>query len=365
VTNNASTVSKQTYDITLTGTGTGADALTTNQSANVVLGQADFDDQVTTASASVMTNIVWGAAISPGGKLAIASYTDNYIYVWNSVPTANGQAADYRLPVTTPTGVAWSGEDLLVAELSRHRVVRYAAPVSASSSPANVIGQPNLTTYSSGTTAAKLWSPYGLLVTSGGKLIVADWGNERGLIWNSVPTTNGVSANIVIGQSSFTTRTSGSASNKLSGPSDLAETPAGELLIAESGNNRVSVFSSVPTVNNANATLVLLQSGFGVASLGVSAASCWRAAGVAVSDTGVIAISDYSNNRIGLFYELPTTSGEDMDAVLGQANFTSGNAWVGGSANAQNMRLPIGLVWNGNDLIVTGEMKRAMIFKPA
>jgi hypothetical protein len=54
-----------------------------------------------------------------------------------------------------------------------------------------------------------------------------------------------------------------------------------------------------------------------------------------------------------------------MDAVLGQPDFVSGAEWAGGSPNAQNMRLPRGLVWDGDDLIVCGDMKRAMIFKPA
>jgi hypothetical protein len=68
---------------------------------------------------------------------------------------------------------------------------------------------------------------------------------------------------------------------------------------------------------------------------------------------------------VALFYALPTASGEDMDAVLGQPDFVSGAEWAGGSPNAQNMRLPRGLVWDGDDLIVCGDMKRAMIFKPA
>jgi len=372
LTNNASTVSKQTYDITISGTGTPADALTTYQSANVVLGQADFDDQVASNTSSLMSNVVWGAAISPAGKLAIVNVSDGSVYVWNSVPTANGAAADFLLLDITGgvsngwSTVAWSGEDLLVGGVNTHRILRYAAPVSASSTPANVIGQPNLTTYSSGLTAAKLNTPYGIRVTSSGKLIVADSGNNRVLVWNSVPTTNGVAANVVIGQTGFTVATTGSAANKFNKPYDVAEMPDGKLLVADSSNNRVCVFASIPTVNNASATHVLLQSGFGVTGSGSTATTCSTPRSVACNDLGQVAVGDYQNSRVALFYELPTASGASMDAVLGQASISSSaGEWAGGSPNSQNMRYPLGVCWDGNDLIVTGWMKRAMIFKPA
>lgn len=362
VTANPSTGSKIPYDITISGTGRSADALLTYQSANVVLGQADFDDQSTTASASVMTGLVYFSAISAAGKLAVTSLTDGAVYVWNSVPVANGEAAAQRITVSSPTGVAWSGEDLLVTDSNNHRVLRYVSPYTT---PANVIGQPNLSTTSAGLTAAKLYSPYGLLVTSGGKLLVADYFNNRVLIWNTVPTTNGVSANVVIGHSTFTVRTAGSAANKFNGPLAMAEAPTGELLVVDTANNRVSVFTTVPTVSNESASHVLLQTGFGVTTSGTTISSCSSPAGVAVSADGAVAVSDYNNDRVALFYDLPAASGASMHAVLGQADFVSGSEWAGGSPTAQNMRRPLGVLWDGDDLIVAGDMKRALIFKPA
>lgn len=362
---NPSTGTKTNYDITLTGAGIPEDALVTYQSAAVVIGQADMDDQSTSSSSVVTAGKNWHAAISPAGKLALADHDGSRVLIYNTVPVANGTAADVILATSSPVGVAWSGEDLLVSQLYNHRVLRYAAPVTASSTPANVIGQPNLATTSAGTTAAKLRAPRGLLVTSSGKLVICDYANNRALIYNTVPTTNGVSANVVVGQSSFTSAVGGSAANKLESPSGVAEGPDGKLYIAEEGNNRVTVFSAVPTSNNASAAFVLLQSGFGSTTAGAGQVYCQGPNDVAVSADGVVAVADNRNHRVVLFYEVPTTSGASAHAVLGQPNFNVNSAWAGGSAGPQNMRLPTGLVWHGTHLLVSGDMKRALIFQPA
>lgn len=362
--NNASSVPKQSYVISLSGTGTPANALVTYQSASVVIGQADFDDQLTTGT-GIIDTLSCGVAVSASGRLAIAV---NYglVYIYNTVPVANGTAPDVILNGPAfAYGIAWSGNDLLVSDYYNNRVLRFAGPLTSYMSPTNVIGQPNLSTTSSGTTAAKLWVPAHIMVSSTGKLIVCDRANHRVLIWNSVPTTNGVSANVVVGQSNFTTRATGNSANRMEYPMGVAEHPDGQLLITD-GNSRCMVFPSIPTSNNASAGYVLLHQGFGIGVAGSGQTSCDQPLGVACNAAGQIAIADFNNNRVMLFYEIPTTSFQPAHAVLGQSTFGPKTAWGGlGGPNAQVMQQPYGVCWNGNDLIVTGGMKRAMIFTPA
>lgn len=379
VTSNATTVAEQSYTISLSGTGVPDDALVTGQSASTVIGQADMDDQVTTASQSVLPGIVAGSAISSGGKLAVVDTTSHRVLIWNSVPTTNGTAADLVIGQTnftntsagtsstklnTPYGVAWNGSDLVVADGGNNRVLIYTAPSSNGQAAAVVIGQTTMTGSSSGVTAAKLYLPVGVFVSSGGKLLVADAFNNRVMIWNTVPITNGVSANVVVGQTLFTTRTAGSTAATMNNPQGVCVGPGGEMLVADVSSNRVLVFSAIPTSNGASASVVIGQSSFGPVSSATTQAGMQSPSNVAVSDAGILAVADSYNHRVLLYYAIPTSSGANADAVLGQANFTSGSEWAGGSASASVLSYPYGLVWDDINLVVAGG-KRALIFQPA
>jgi len=71
------------------------------------------------------------------------------------------------------------------------------------------LGQPDLTSYNynrgSGTPAADSLAVPFRLSLSGGRLAVADYNNNRVLIWNSFPTAMGQAADLVLGQPGFTT----------------------------------------------------------------------------------------------------------------------------------------------------------------
>ena len=77
-----------------------------------------------------------------------------------------------------------------------------------------VLGQPNFTTGTNGTTATTLYTPYGLAVDSFGNVWVCDANNNRVLKYSAATIaawTSGVasSADLVLGQSNFTTRNGG------------------------------------------------------------------------------------------------------------------------------------------------------------
>src|SRR5262249_8678624 len=67
-----------------------------------------------------------------------------------------------------------------------------------------VVGQPNFSNTAINPTQAGMRVPTAV-ASDGTHLAVADTGNNRVLIWNSIPTANGRPADVVIGQKDFGT----------------------------------------------------------------------------------------------------------------------------------------------------------------
>ena len=72
---------------------------------------------------------------------------------------------------------------------------------------------------------------------------------------------NGMSAGLVLGQASFTTRNNATTRNGLSGPFAITFDSSDNLGVADQNNNRTLGFS-FPFSNNQNATFVLGQADF-------------------------------------------------------------------------------------------------------
>ena len=93
----------------------------------------------------------------------------------------------------------------------------------------------------------------GVEIDSEGNMWVADSSNHRVLRFPN----NGViskTADLVLGQSSYTTRTSGSGLNQMNAPTAVRILQSGTVLVADSGNNRVLKFSA-PFNNGMNGAL--------------------------------------------------------------------------------------------------------------
>ena len=195
---------------------------------------------------------------------------------------------------------------------------------------------------------------------AGNKLIVADYTNHRVLIWNSLPATNGAPADYVIGQPNLTScgvNTGGVGAGTLKYPGDVW-TDGTKLMVADSGNNRLLIWNSFPTTSGAPADLVLGQTtmtgtapdlGGAVSAAGVSSASTsWSN----VSSNGLqIFYSDCDNNRILIWNTIPTTNGAPAEVVLGQPDFTSSGAASPPTANSLNY--VGGVTIHGNQFFIT------------
>ncbi len=126
-----------------------------------------------------------------------------------------------------------------------------------------VVGEPDfVTTVPNGNLADRV-TQNGLrtpsaVASDGQHLVIADSDNDRVLIWNTIPTTNFANADIVLGQPDFVTfnpPTTVTASS-LRGPQGVW-IQGTRLFVADTGNSRILVWNEIPTTNNQAADYVL------------------------------------------------------------------------------------------------------------
>ncbi|MFL5350377.1 MAG: hypothetical protein ACJ8AT_36860 [Hyalangium sp.] len=357
--------------------------LTSFQAATVVIGQSAFTGSVANQGGPVGPASVdspWGNPVLAGGKLYFSDLGSNRILGFNGVPAQNGASANFvlgqpdftsatarsgRSGVSSPEGLSSDGTRLAIADKANSRVLLFnTLPSSTAAEPDLVIGQPDFTTNTPKCGATFLSIPEDVSL-SHGKLVVADSANSRVLIWNTLPTTSGVAADLVLGQSSFTTCTGNDANGD--GTRDATPTastlfnPAGvwtdgtHLLVADTDNNRVLLWNQFPTTNAQPADVVLGQPDF------TSRAAATTATGMNspynVNSTGQqIFVSEYQNSRVTVWNQFPTTNGAAADGVLGQPDFTSknrGDPSTGTTPSARSLYQPSGLLLAAPQVLVT------------
>src|SRR5262249_47250741 len=100
-------------------------------------------------------------------------------------------------------------------------------------------------------------------VASDGKIVaVADTANNRVLIWRSIPASMGQPADIVLGQKDFTTLGPVVVNASTFRAPHGVWIQNGKFFVADTQNNRVLIWNSIPTQNNQPADLVLGQANF-------------------------------------------------------------------------------------------------------
>ncbi len=183
-------------------------------------------------------------------------------------------------------------------------------------------------------------------------LFVCDNTNNRILIYNGIPGSNNASANAVIGQPDFISiqPNQGSATpgaNTLDDPNDVFSNGT-TLFVADTANNRILIYSPIPTANNASAQFVIGQSTFNSATTATSSTGLDTPEGVCASGTTLV-VADTNNNRVLLFNISPISDGQAAAVVLGANNFTSVGS---GNGTAKQIYTPEGACVAGTTLVV-------------
>lgn len=251
-----------------------------------------------------------------GGKLLIPSPVCNRVMIWNPAPTANGAAASTALGQASfnestggngaadlfgPRGAWTDGTRVAVADGANNRVLIWTSFPTTNKQPADIVlGQPGFGTsgFPTSPTGATMRFPSSVY-SDGVRLFVSDMENHRVLIWRSFPTTTGQPADFAIGQPDLTSNESGQGTSQLAGPSGV--TTAGDhLFVADQGNNRVLVFSPIPTASGAAAASVLGQPDFETTEAGTTQAKLNLPRSVVVGGNKLY-VADHLNHRVMRF----------------------------------------------------------------
>jgi hypothetical protein len=342
---------------------------TIGEAAVGVIGQPDF---VSSSAGTGAANFSqpYGMAVSPAGTLYVADWNNSRIEGFNSIPTSAGVPANFSLGQTTlggttqgnsanglslASGVAVGGGALAIADNANYRVVIFNSPPTTSGSNANVVvGATSFGTAGSGSCSSTSFQPQDITLAAG-KLLIADYHNNRVLIYNSVPSSNGASANLVLGSSSCTAGTSSTLMNAPRG----AWTDGTHLVVSDTGNSRVLIWNSFPTTNSQPADLVLGKSD--MVTSGPTGGPSGMSEPYGVWSNGTqLAIADLGLYRVAFWNTFPTENGQPVDLVLGQPNTSS--ASPGTTASLFNE--PAGIaVYKNNFLVSDVFNNRVLIFR--
>ena len=214
--------------------------------ADVVLGQPnmttfvepDLTQQTTGATASNLLNPV--SVTSDGTRLFVTDLGFNRILIWNTIPTANGQAAD--VVIGQPDMVSSTANNAFSINLNDTTVPPVQTPVLCTVS--NGTDANNNPTYPDYCNATVSFPRFAL--STGNRLFVADGGNDRVLVFNTIPTQNGASADYIIGQIGGSVNQASDAADSLRTPMSLAWDGT-NLYVSDAYNRRITVYSIAAT----------------------------------------------------------------------------------------------------------------------
>ncbi len=316
------------------GGGGGNDDSVDMNEAFQVLGQASFTagspNGGGAASAATLAQPL-GNIATDGTVMFVADTSNNRVLAYTQLPTTNGAPAQFVLgqpsPNSTtgatardrmalPSSVFLGGGKLVVADSGNNRVLIWnTIPTAASSQPDVVVGQTDFTTSTSGVSATQLAFPSAAIIANG-RLLIADQNNNRVLVWGSVPTANGAAATQVLGQPNFTSRLADDEAEEMNRPASLWS-DGFRLLVADAGNNRVLFWSLFPQDSGAEADYVIGQSGFSRSTAGTAATSLRTPFGVSADGTRIY-VADSGNNRVLAYNSFPIANGSAASEVFGQ-----------------------------------------------
>lgn len=242
--------------------------------------------------------------------------------------------------------VAISGDSVFVADTANNRVLGYSPIPSAPGAQATVVlGQTDASTNLPSTTQTGMALPSAAYIGEG-RMVVADSANNRVLLWNSVPTLSSTPPDVVIGQTSFTGSASGLSASSLSFPS-AAFIVSNKLMVADQNNSRVLIWNTIPTANGTAADIVLGQPDFTTKTTGDDADEMNRPAAL-WSDGFRLLVSDTGNNRVLFWQLLPSESATEADIVVGQTDFGRSSSGSGSSG----LNTPYGIGSDGSKFYV-------------
>lgn len=328
------------------------------------------------------------AVYSDNTQLYVTDLANHRVNIYNPIPAANNAAAAIIVgqsgntagnpnqglsrptekTLKAPTNAITDGANLYVSDLGNNRVLLYnPTPAAANAAATLPVGQNDLVT---GTTHQAVSTPgaNGLnrpvaVFADSSRLFVGDLNNNRVVIFNTIPSASGVSADVPVGQPDFTHGAPNQGlgivvSTGLNGPTGVFSDGA-KLYVADQRNSRILVWNAIPAAPLAAPNVVVGQPNFisGVPNnaaapiLGLGAKSLNNPSSVQVCGSSVV-IADTFNNRV-LIYNLAAFGSQAAAVkVLGQTAFTNRQPNQGVAVSAQTLNFPRSAYCDGAKLYV-------------
>ncbi len=330
---NAQTITFEVTPVAVTGASPGSAAtssgllsrlaiFTTFQAADVVIGQADFSGQDDNQGGSAGGNTLAQPYGNPGvadGVLYLPDTGNNRLLGFDAFPVDNNSYADF------------------------------------------VLGQPDFTTNNSGVSSTNFWGPQSVAFDSG-KMFLSSYESSRILIWNTTPTSTGIAADVVLGQSDFVSSNATPCSASGISGADAIWAVNDKLIMADYDYNRVLIWNTIPSTNTMPADVVLGQQDFTHCAAndadndGVTdspGAQTLYSPSAVWSDGSRLVVLDVGNNRALIWNTFPTSNFTAADVVLGQSNFTNNASNNGGTPTAETLNdMYTGVYSNGTQLFI-------------
>lgn len=208
-------------------------------------------------------------------------------------------------------------------------------------------------------------NPTGLLVDAAGNLYVADTLNGRVLRFPSPfsqPSGSMIRANLVLGQTGFTSKVTDASQQNMAAPYGLAQFNDGSIVVSDASQNRVLVFRKPDGgdfTNGQSAAIVFGQNGapagtdFTSVLSGAASGQMYSPRHLATDTSDRLYVCDTGNNRVQVFTRA-STSANNPPAALVLPGFSSphgiavsaatGEIWVTdtfyNSGNARVLKFP-------------------------
>jgi trimeric autotransporter adhesin len=340
-----------------------------DQAGNVLIGDS-VNNRVRLVAAS--TGRFYGQAMTAG---------DIYTVAGNGTPRFSGAAgpatrAELSQPMATAVDAAGN---MVIADSFNSRIRVVAASTGTFYGRAMTAGDIYVVA-GNGTdgfagdggpaTAAELYRPSGLGIDRAGNLLIGDTYNDRirvvaertGTFYGQAMTAGDIYTVAGNGQEGFSGDGGPATSAELSSPYGAVEDTNGNLVFADTGNDRFRVVASrtgtfYGRAMTAGDIYTVAGGGFGLGDGGPATQASLQPGGLAVSAAGNLLAADSMNERIrviatstGTFYGQHMTAG-DIYSVAG--NGTGAFAGDGGPATAAEINFPqdVSLDGAGNLLI--------------
>lgn len=269
------------YDTVPTATGT---------AASRVVGQSSFAAKDSAGCTDSGLNAPSRAVLTPNGKLVVTDRDHHRVLIWNTVPQADGQRAD----------VVVGQSDFVHCTANDANQDSTTEPAPSAATVSRPVG---------------VWS-------DGHRLVVADTGNSRVLIWNQMPldgAENFKPADVVLGQVGF-----------------------GAGMPNDADGNGVQDASPAATTMAFPASVH--------------------------SDGQRLAVADLENHRVLIWNTFPTQSGTPPDRVIGQPDFNhgvandiDGDGTEDPTTTGLAFKAPRGVLLQGDKLFVTDSLNHRVV----